>query len=130
MLPHCGACGDWSIEAKALEVVEIKAAVAAIRDTVGGLNGEGMKVVRKILGLTQAQFAKLVGYEAAENISRLESGDREYPRAIQLAALFYLEAGVRGEIDLHLLSDEMKQTGAAPALPHDARLEVTKERAA
>lgn len=129
-LPHCNACNSWFIDSATLGLVEIKTAIAAIRDTGGGLNGEGMKAVRKVFGLTQEHFAKLLGYKSGEHISRLESGAQTpYPLSMQFAALFLLEAAARKEINLDSLPVILATDRFILSLPHDTSLEVTKSAA-
>jgi DNA-binding transcriptional regulator YiaG len=104
VLPHCRACGEWFIGSHELGVVEIRTAIAAVRDTGGTLTGEGFRAVRKVMGLTQMEFAKLVGYDTKETVCRWEKDASQIPaRTTQLAVIPYLQAIARGALSPELI---------------------------
>lgn len=128
MVPHCNACGAWFISSVALGEVEVRAAVAALRDTGGTLDGAGMLMVRKVFGFSQTHFATLVGYETKETISRWETGALPCPRAAQLAALAYLEALAQHAVSVEML-EHMLSKGQVPVISHSG-IDVSESAAA
>jgi DNA-binding XRE family transcriptional regulator len=81
--PTCESCGDVLVSARHLREYGLSAAVAVLRDPVD-VAGPEARAVRKILGLTQAELADVLGI-AAETVSRAETSDKELPRTTRLA---------------------------------------------
>ena len=50
------------------------------------ITGESLRQIRRELKMSQADFARLLGYESHEHISRLESGKRTVPKSVQVLA--------------------------------------------
>jgi transcriptional regulator with XRE-family HTH domain len=50
------------------------------------MTGESLKQIRRDLKMNQADFARLLGYESHEHISRLESGKLSVPKSVQVLA--------------------------------------------
>lgn len=103
VLPHCRSCGTWFIGSHERRVVELRTAIAAISDTGGTLNGDGLCFVRRVLGLKQDEFARMLGYKTKEHVSRWETGGVECPRSTQIAVIPFLSAILRGDLSTELI---------------------------
>lgn len=81
--PVCDKCGDFTIPAKTLEKVELRAAIVALSD-VAATTGAMIRFARKALGMTQVEFATALD-TTGESVSRWEREERPMERWVPLA---------------------------------------------
>jgi DNA-binding XRE family transcriptional regulator len=67
----CSQCGYFQLSAQDAELLQLRAALAALRDCPEP-SGAVLKFARKALGLRQSDVKKLLDY-AAETVSRIEN---------------------------------------------------------
>lgn len=72
--PVCARCGAFTVPAKALEKIELRAALVAFTDAPS-VTGAMLRFARKALDLTQAELAARLG-TSFESVSRWEREER------------------------------------------------------
>lgn len=83
--PVCLDCGEFTISADDLEMVELRAALVAFTDAPR-VTGEMVRFARKALGLTQAELADRIG-STKESVSRWEREERPMEPWVPLTVL-------------------------------------------
>lgn len=73
--PVCTNCGEYTIDSKTLEKIELRAALVAFSDAPT-VSGPMLKFARKALGLKQTELGERIG-ATAESISRWEREERQ-----------------------------------------------------
>ncbi len=81
----CANCGEFTISAKDLEAIELRAAVVAFTDAPL-VTGPMLRFARKSLGLTQTELAARLG-TTAESLSRWERQERPMETWVPLSVL-------------------------------------------
>lgn len=82
--PVCARCGEFTIPAKMLETVELRAAVVAF--TEAEVTGTMVRFARKALDLTQEELASRIG-ATPESVSRWEREERPMEPWVPLVVL-------------------------------------------
>lgn len=86
--PVCLACGEYTVPAPMLELLELRAAVMAFTEAPR-VSGEMLLFGRKALGLTQVDLAQRIG-STKESISRWEREERPMEPWVPLTVLALL----------------------------------------
>lgn len=81
--PVCDQCGEYTIPAKTLEKVELRAATVALSDAEQ-VTGAMIRFARKALGMTQVEFANALD-TSGESVSRWEREERPMEKWVPLA---------------------------------------------
>jgi len=86
--PVCLACGEYTLPARTLEVVEVQAAIVAFTQAPR-VNGDMLCFGRKALGLKQTELAERIG-TTKESVSRWEREERPMEPWVPLTVLALL----------------------------------------
>jgi len=81
--PVCDKCGEYTLPAKTLEKVELRAAIVALADAAQA-TGAMIRFARKALGMTQVDFAGALG-TTPESVSRWERDERPMEKWLPVA---------------------------------------------
>jgi DNA-binding transcriptional regulator YiaG len=123
--PTCVACGVVDLPLDALHMYEVRAARTVLCDAKSRVCGAELRSIRKTLGLTQKELAKLLDYDHA-TISRTEASESPVARATQLALLSLLDLVEHGVEPEELMS--LADGGGPPS--GDSPIEVRPHRRA
>jgi DNA-binding transcriptional regulator YiaG len=120
-LPQCvGDDGDTCTKIERINLLH-KAIAAAILKRKGSMNGPELKFLRTLMGMTQAELAKVVNRDA-QTIGRWER--KESDNDPNAEALIRLVAAERLQIDLNAPTEDVAgwciQMAAVPAIRIDA----------
>lgn len=83
--PVCLDCGEFTVPADTLELVELRAALVAFTDAPK-ITGEMLRFARKALGMTQTDLANRIG-ATKESVSRWEREERPMEPWVPLTVL-------------------------------------------
>lgn len=120
MQPTCPACGTVDMPLTALHVYEVRAAQVALHDAMDRVHGPELRCIRKTLGLTQKQLAKVLGCDNG-TICRMETGDAPVAQAIRVALLSLVDLMSNG-----VEPDELMRLGESGPPSSDTPVEVRR----
>lgn len=83
--PVCTNCGEYTIPAETLEILELRAALCAFTEA-DSITGDMLRFARKALDLTQDELATRIG-STAESVSRWEREERPMERWVPLVVV-------------------------------------------